>query len=240
VGVAQSSVVDFVVAIENFNSADDVWNFFLRFSSGFGLPHGALVGLPGPGEQLADTAMYLSCPGEWRQRYFEKNYFPNDPAALHLQRSTDPYTWTDILACRDYTPAQRRIVYEAGEFGMHGALVVPLVGVDTRTAIIELAGPNKDLGPREKAHLRLAASCTHSRLRSIWKPRRNSLPPLSQREREVLQWAAVGKSDWEIGEILSISEKTANAHIENVKRKYGVTSRIHAVVKGINCRAIHV
>ena len=58
--------------------------------------------------------------------------------------------------------------------------------------------------------------------------------------REVLQWAAVGKSDWEIGEILAISEKTVNAHIENVKRKYGVTSRIHAVVKGMNARAIHL
>ena len=66
------------------------------------------------------------------------------------------------------------------------------------------------------------------------------LPPLSNREREVLQWAAVGKSDWEIGEILSISEKTANAHIENVKRKYGVTSRVHAVVKGMSSRAIHL
>lgn len=239
-GEAHSSVMDFAVAIENFNSADDVWNLFLGFSSGFGLPHGALVDLPGPGEQLEDTAFYLSCPGEWRKRYFERNYFPNDPAALHLQRSTDPYTWCDILACPDYTTAQRRIVYEASEFGMHEGFVVPLVGLGTRAAIIELAGSNKDLGTREKAELQLAASCTHSRLRAIWKPRKDSLPPLSQREREVLQWAAVGKSDWEIGEILSISEKTANAHIENVKRKYGVTSRIHAVVKGMNCRAIQV
>lgn len=238
-GEAPLSVLDFVVAIEKLKSADEVWNRFIRFSSGFGLPHGALVDVPGPGEQLEDTAWYLSCPAEWRQRYFERNYFRNDPAALHLQRSTDPYTWCDTLASPHYTTAQRRIVHEASEFGMHGGFVVPLVGL-TRTAIIELAGTNKDLSTREKAELHLAAVSANSRLRAIWKPRKHGLPPLSQREREVLQWAAVGKSDWEIGEILSISEKTANAHIENVKRKYGVTSRIHAVVKGMTCRAIHV
>ena len=212
----------------------------MRFSQRFGLSHGALVNLPGPGEQLKDTALYLSCPPEWRQRYFEKNYFLDDPAALHIERSLDPYTWGDVLDCPDYTTAQRRIIYEASEFGMHAGLVVPLVGPGMRPAIIELAGPNPDLGTREKANLRLASLSTHSRLKALWKPRRGALPQLSHREREVLQWVAVGKSDWEIGEILSISEKTVNAHIENIKRKYGVTSRIHAVVKGMTNGAIHV
>jgi LuxR family quorum sensing-dependent transcriptional regulator len=221
-------------------NADDAWNAFVGFSGDLGLPFAALVNVPGPGETLADSALYLSCPGEWRKRYFEMNYFRDDPAALHLARSTDPYTWHELLGFPHYTNAQRRIIHEAGEFGMQGGYVVPLVGSGTRSAIIEVAGGNKDLSTREKAELRLAAMCTHSRLQAIWKPRKHSLPPLSHREREVLQWAAMGKSDWEIGGILSISEKTANAHIESVKRKYGVSSRIHAVVKGMNSRAINV
>jgi LuxR family transcriptional regulator, quorum-sensing system regulator BjaR1 len=240
VGDALSSVLDFVVGVEKLNRADEVWNAFIGYTAGFGLPFGALVDVPGPGEDLADTARYLSCPGGWRKRYFESNYFRNDPAVLHLERSTDPFTWREALACPDYTTAQRRIVYEASEFGMYSGFVVPLVGLGTRAAIIELAGGNNDLGTKARAELQLAAVCTHSRLRALWKPPKHSLPRLSNREREVLQWAAVGKSDWEIGKILSISEKTANAHIENVKRKYGVTSRIHAVVKGMNCRAIHL
>jgi LuxR family transcriptional regulator, quorum-sensing system regulator BjaR1 len=237
---ALSSVLDFVVAIEKLSSADEVWNAFTGFSGRLGLPYAALVNVPGPGETLADTALYLSCPGEWRKRYFENNYFRDDPAALHLERSTDPYSWRELLASPHYTKAQRRIVHEAGEFGMQGGFVVPLVGLGARAGIIEVAGPARELDTRGKAELRMAAVCAHSRLQTIWKPRKNALPPLSHREREVLQWAAMGKSDWEIGEILSISEKTANAHIENVKRKYGVTSRVHAVVKGMNGRAIHV
>lgn len=239
-GAASSSVLDFVVAIEKLKSADEVWNRFLRYSSAFGMNYAALVDMPGPGEQLIDTALYLSCPSEWRRRYFENNYFPNDPAVLHIARTTDPFTWADALACPDYTPAQRRVVHEASEFDMQGGFVVPLVGLYARTAVLELAGPNKSLDTREKAELQMASMSVNSRLRTIFRPRRHPLPPLSKREREILQWAAVGKSDWEIGEILAISEKTVNAHIENVKRKYGVTSRIHAVVKGMNTRAIHL
>ena len=239
-GATSSSVLDFIVAIDKIKSADDVWSRFLRYSSAFGMNYAALVDVPGPGERLIDTALYLSCPPEWCKRYFENNYFANDPAVLHIARTTDPFTWTDALATPFYTAAQRRVMHEASEFDMHAGFVVPLVGLQTRTAVIELAGPNKNLGTKDKAALQMASMAVNSRLRTIFTPRRHPLPPLSNREREVLQWAAVGKSDWEIGEILAISEKTVNAHIENVKRKYGVTSRIHAVVKGMNARAIHL
>ena len=53
---------------------------------------------------------------------------------------------------------------------------------------------------------------------------------LTDREMECLQWIAAGKSDWQIGKILNISQKTVNYHVENVKRKFGVATRIQAVV----------
>jgi DNA-binding CsgD family transcriptional regulator len=56
------------------------------------------------------------------------------------------------------------------------------------------------------------------------------IPPLSPRERECLQWIIAGKSDWEIGQILSISEKTVNTHVERAKHKLGVTSRAQVIV----------
>jgi len=52
------------------------------------------------------------------------------------------------------------------------------------------------------------------------------LRPLSKRESEVLQWVIIGKSDRDIGQILSISPKTVNAHVESIKRKYGVANRV--------------
>ena len=52
------------------------------------------------------------------------------------------------------------------------------------------------------------------------------LVPLSKRESEVLPWLIVGKTDRDIGQILSISPKTVNFHVESIKRKYNVTNRV--------------
>jgi LuxR family quorum sensing-dependent transcriptional regulator len=40
-----------------------------------------------------------------------------------------------------------------------------------------------------------------------------------------------GKSDWEIGEILTISDRTAHNHIEAAKRLLEVGTRTQAVVQ---------
>lgn len=61
---------------------------------------------------------------------------------------------------------------------------------------------------------------------------------LTARETEVLQWIASGKSDWQIGQILSISDKTVNFHVENMKRKCGVATRIQVVVKAVHAGKI--
>lgn len=49
---------------------------------------------------------------------------------------------------------------------------------------------------------------------------RNRGELFTAREIEILHWIARGKSDWEIGEILQISAKTVNFHVENSKRKF--------------------
>ena len=56
---------------------------------------------------------------------------------------------------------------------------------------------------------------------------------MTARESEVLAWVAAGKSDWAIGQILNISGKTVNFHVENAKRKLGVGTRVQAVIAAI-------
>jgi DNA-binding CsgD family transcriptional regulator len=53
---------------------------------------------------------------------------------------------------------------------------------------------------------------------------------MTARESEVLAWVAAGKSDWAIGQILNISGKTVNFHVENAKRKLGAGTRVQAVI----------
>ncbi|WP_367716208.1 autoinducer binding domain-containing protein [Nitratireductor sp. GISD-1A_MAKvit] len=65
--------------------------------------------------------------------------------------------------------------------------------------------------------------------------RRGDVPRLTPREKECLQWAAQGKSEWEVSQILGISEHTAEKHLLNAKTKLGASNRVHAVAEAIRC-----
>jgi DNA-binding CsgD family transcriptional regulator len=54
---------------------------------------------------------------------------------------------------------------------------------------------------------------------------------LSHREVDVLFWVSRGKSNVEIGQILGMSRRTAQKHLENIFRKLGVDNRTAAAGK---------
>jgi len=59
------------------------------------------------------------------------------------------------------------------------------------------------------------------------------MPVLSEREHEILQWLGSGKTNWEIAQVLQISENTVKNHVQRILAKLKVTSRAQAVAKGL-------
>lgn len=57
------------------------------------------------------------------------------------------------------------------------------------------------------------------------------LAALSERERQIMTWVAMGKTNPEIGCILSISEFTVKNHMKSIFGKLDVTNRAQAVAK---------
>jgi DNA-binding response OmpR family regulator/DNA-binding CsgD family transcriptional regulator len=60
---------------------------------------------------------------------------------------------------------------------------------------------------------------------------------LTTRESEVLLWISRGKSNREIGEILSISPRTVNKHLEQIFVKLGVENRASAAARAVRTLA---
>jgi DNA-binding CsgD family transcriptional regulator len=61
---------------------------------------------------------------------------------------------------------------------------------------------------------------------------------LTPREQEVLRWIAIGKSNFEVGAILSISPLTVKNHVQKILRKLNVVNRTQAVGKALESRII--
>lgn len=90
---------------------------------------------------------------------------------------------------------------------------------------------------RVGAHLRTARLIQAARLTPAAAPTLNDAPAqatlsarfqLTEREVEVLRWVACGKTNRDIGDILGLSPRTVNKHLEHVYVKLGVETRTAA------------
>jgi DNA-binding CsgD family transcriptional regulator len=64
-------------------------------------------------------------------------------------------------------------------------------------------------------------------------PVQTDRPSLTPRELESLRWTMEGKTAWEVGAILGISERTAVLHVTNAMHKLDCASKHQAVLKAL-------
>jgi len=95
---------------------------------------------------------------------------------------------------------------------------------------------------RVASHLRTARSLRDARLAGQQPPVRGADAvrealvrryQLTAREVEVLEWVAYGKTNRDIGDILGLSPRTVNKHLEHVYVKLGVETRLAAATLAI-------
>lgn len=103
-------------------------------------------------------------------------------------------------------------------------------GRGRRVASLSLAFEAMDGSPLEQAAIRMAGMMLLERSIQIAGVGEDA-PKLSRRERDCMAYVAMGKTDWEIGQILSIAQATAHLHVENARRKLGAANRAHAVAR---------
>jgi len=65
------------------------------------------------------------------------------------------------------------------------------------------------------------------------------LVDMTNREVELLTWAARGKTSAEIAIIVGLSKRTIDFHLDNARIKLGATTRIEAAIKAATGRLIH-
>ncbi|WP_144636794.1 autoinducer binding domain-containing protein [Bordetella genomosp. 13] len=191
-------------------------------------------------EQLGLESIHTSYPTPWIQRYQEARFVETDPIVKLTASSTLPLLW-DGLSKED----RRHPVFdESREHGLASGITVPLAGIHGDRALFSIAG---DLPPeRSQRHtaamaglVTMTAMYLHETVRRIQLGHRaEQIPALTPREKDCLQWAAVGKTSWEIAYILNVSERTVVFHIGNACRKLGAANRRQAVARAIGLQII--
>lgn len=181
-------------------------------------------------------------PQEWVDRYVSRDYFKIDPLIRHAQNTTLPAIWTDEMLHDN-----KAAVFwdEAIAFGLAAGVSFSVREQPGVTGIFSLARDKPlDMRGADLAALvgraQMFASLLHHAVARIDLPR--LLPEqsvqLTARERECLRWAADGKTAWEIGQILSIAERTVVFHVNNVIQKLGASNKTQAIVRAVALKLV--
>jgi DNA-binding CsgD family transcriptional regulator len=117
---------------------------------------------------------------------------------------------------------------------VHSGLTIPMHGPGSEVDLISLSLREHKTTDATRLPLLHALTVQYrTRLCELQGETILSCEALTLKETECLSWCKEGKTNWEIGEILSISEKTVEFHLSNTIRKLGVSNRITAVVKAL-------
>jgi len=188
-------------------------------------------------------AIAVNYPASWCDRYFERRYYEIDPVVRRTPTLLRPFLWDQLAAQHQLQPAEQMVLDESREAGLKHGVSVPLFGPLGRVSVLSFASQFEEAEPLHRInHLNALAWQFHIAFTELARPEQDSQLKidLSNRERDCLRWTAEGKSSWDIGMILNISENTVNFHIKNAMRKLGTTSRTVAVVKAIRLNLIEL
>jgi LuxR family quorum sensing-dependent transcriptional regulator len=124
---------------------------------------------------------------------------------------------------------------DAGEFKLKDGLAFPLVTLDGQIVMVSLGGEQVEMSGLEFGMISLVSTYAIGRAMQLLTAEGRVIDhiELTPRERECLKWAAEGKSEWEISQILGISEHTSEKHLLNAKFKLGAVNRVQAVAEAI-------
>jgi LuxR family quorum-sensing system transcriptional regulator CciR len=188
-------------------------------------------------------AVAVNFPSDWCDRYFERKYHEIDPVVRRTPAFSAPFLWDQLSDRCQLLPAEQVVLAEGREAGLKHGISVPLFGPSGQVSVVSFASRFGDADPLDRmSHLNALAWQFHIAFAEIAQPceQRTTKIGLSARERECLRWTAEGKSSWDIGMILKISDNTVNFHIKNAMRKLGTTSRTVAVLQAIRLNVIEL
>jgi LuxR family quorum sensing-dependent transcriptional regulator len=202
----------------------------------FGLKNVHIGGLPTQCFQTVAEA--TRWPREFHEIYLREEYVHVSPIAGRVRSSATPYEWRSAEFAGEPDPRAREVIERAADCGMRHGFVIPIHGPGGFEGAVSLDGGTVELGPHINPSLHLIALYAFDRVRTIVRPIARERPVLTAREREVLAWAANGKSAWEIGEILNITKRTVDEHAQTAFHKLGAANRTHAVAIALRDRII--
>lgn len=233
---------DLIDEFDRLANADQVMERMSAALGRFGYTAFVITGNPEPPQRIEPFILINRWPEGFSKVYIEKNYYPDDPVAAYCRRSVDPFEWSEATYDAERWPRAAEVMNCAADFGLKKGFLVPIVRGNGLHASVTMAGQHPDFEPIAKRAIHLISLYAHAKAVALLGACRQEPASgiLTDRERDILTWTAMGKSSWDISVILGLSERTVNWFIARAIRKLDAANRTQAVVNAIRAGQIQV
>lgn len=224
-------------AVLQARSRDEFRDEVVRFTQRLGFETVSAITIIDHGLGRSEFIAVDNTPVEFVETYFDPTAQRRDPVMQHCRRQSVPIIWDQETyigqGAGELWEQQASFGYRTG---IAMALHLPegkhfLFGVDRDQDLPDDPGELQ----RVVADLQLFAVHAQDAALRLLVPvaERPERPALTPRELEVLRWTMDGKTAWEVGALLGISERTVVFHINNGTHKLGCINKQQAVLKAL-------
>jgi LuxR family quorum-sensing system transcriptional regulator CciR len=169
-------------------------------------------------------------PAQWVDFYDSNRCRARDPVHRVSGRTQKPFLWREASDYIELTGNDERFMDLAGRNGLGDGFTVPSnVPGEFQGSCTFAVAPGRTLNEDGLYLARLIGpDIFHAARKLVGMAQlveRMETSHLTERQRDCLLWIAAGKSDWETGVILGISEETVKQHINDACKRMGIRKR---------------
>lgn len=242
-------------SIESCRSVAEVRDAFHKIIQNYGFSTFGFLDASAPWEN--DPLLVTTHKQKWIDTYRRENFLISDPCLSAARRTNLPFNWGSIRLPTVFgrrKPGAVKTMEAAHDFGVLEGLTIPVHYCDPLgrrySSVCALFWEDKLTGffsslSFNRVQMHVVVLYMMQKLVDLYAADKNVRPRfdrlagtesasgLTDREKEVLKWAGLGKTADETAEILNCSRKTVEAHIHSAMSKLGATNKTQATVQAI-------
>ena len=170
---------------------------------------------------------------KWVELYLKQDLYSKDPVVKMAVRSHSPFTFAEAFS--EKSPDIAAFEKAAAAHGLGHGWSVPVHIVNMPPGVVGFGGPEAvELDKLESLCLSIVCFAAYQKAAEFFE---RDIPhiglKLTDRERSILTLVARGKTNWEVGAVLSISEYSVRDYLKRLSEKLETSNRTHTVARAM-------
>jgi LuxR family quorum-sensing system transcriptional regulator CciR len=175
-------------------------------------------------------------PSHWVQTYAQAGLHRHDPSQRLAGVRPASFAWAELGHVTPLSRSEMRVLEAARQAGLGEGFTVPLHAPGERAASCSFACERGEPLPHEALPAaEFVAHAAFAALFDLLHPGRTAAAMrFTPRQIDCVSLLAQGKSDWEIGAILGLSENTVTTYLQSARKRIGVARRTQLAVAAVS------